>query len=246
MQKYVRYCPDCNRKISYKRKNAFVAANKKESICRSCAMLKSNCKRFEGHAHSKKTKILFSKKRKGVKKSDAHKIKIGNANRGKIRTNVVKNKISKTLKKKYALGEITSPFCFIKKNGKNNPMFGKKHNSESLRKMRLSSIHRIEENKNNGNQIKPAFNKNACNIIEHYGEKHNYNFQHAMNGGEFYIKELGYWVDGYDKDKNVVIEYYENRHKKTIEKDEKRKLEIVDYLGCKFIELKQWELQHAN
>ena len=60
------------------------------------------------------------------------------------------------------------------------------------------------------------------------------------NAGEYHIKELGYWVDGYDKNKNVVIEYYENAHKYKKERDEQRKQEIIDFLDCKFIELKEW------
>lgn len=67
--------------------------------------------------------------------------------------------------------------------------------------------------------------------------------QNAMNGGEYHIKELGYFVDGYDKEKNVVIEYYEMWHHKfkNALKDERRKKNIINYIGCKFIELKEWE-----
>jgi very-short-patch-repair endonuclease len=60
-----------------------------------------------------------------------------------------------------------------------------------------------------------------------------------MNGGEYYIEELGYWVDGYDETNNVVIEYNEKHHKRQISKDEKRKNEIIEFLKCKFIEI--WE-----
>ena len=62
------------------------------------------------------------------------------------------------------------------------------------------------------------------------------------NGGEFHIKEMGYWVDGYDSDKNVVVEYYEKAHKRTTERDARRKQEIVDHLGCEFIEIWEEEL----
>lgn len=44
--------------------------------------------------------------------------------------------------------------------------------------------------------------------------------------------------NGYDEDKNVVIEYYEKSHKNQKERDERRKEEIIDFLGCEFIELK--------
>jgi len=43
----------------------------------------------------------------------------------------------------------------------------------------------------------------------------------------------------------VVIEYYENAHKRRVDKDERRKQEIIEYLGCKFIELKEWEMKNA-
>jgi hypothetical protein len=90
-------------------------------------------------------------------------------------------------------------------------------------------------------KFKPCYNPKACEIIEEYGKQHGYNFQHAMNGGEYYIKELGYWVDGYDKEKNVVIEYQEKHHNITYWKlrDEKRKNLIIQLLGCKFIEIKE-------
>ena len=61
--------------------------------------------------------------------------------------------------------------------------------------------------------------------------------QHAENGGEYHIKELGYWVDGYSKEKNIVLEYYERAHKSQIEKDIRRKQEIINHLGCEFYEI---------
>ncbi|MBC8428303.1 hypothetical protein H8D04_00325 [bacterium] len=122
-------------------------------------------------------------------------------------------------------------------HGKDNSFYGKNHTIKSIRKMRKSAIKRVEINSFNGGQMMPGYNPEACKIIEHYGNEHGYNFQHAENGGEYHIKELGYWVDGYDEEKNVVIEYYEKRHNHKKERDERRKQEIVDYLGCKFIEI---------
>jgi len=108
--------------------------------------------------------------------------------------------------------------------------------SDVRRKMRKSRIKYIESL--NG-QISPNYNPEAVKIIEEYGKEHGYNFQHAENGGEFHIEKLGYWVDGYDKEKNVVIEYYEKFHNKQKEKDEQRKQEIVKHLSCKFIIIKE-------
>src|SRR3990167_10464722 len=125
--------------------------------------------------------------------------------------------------------------CVIK--GGNNPMFGKHHSEEARIKMRLSAIKRIEQNNLDGNQLCPAYNPKSIPIIEEYGKINGYNFQHAENGGEYNIKKLGYWVDGYDKTRNTIIEIYEKFHKRCAERDGKRKQEIINFLKCKFVEI---------
>jgi len=88
---------------------------------------------------------------------------------------------------------------------------------------------------------KPSYNSDACDLIEDYGKKHGYEFQHAENGGEYRIKNLGYWVDGYDEEKNVVVEADEPHHYRNGElrkKDKRRQKQIMNELGCKFIRLK--------
>lgn len=66
----------------------------------------------------------------------------------------------------------------------------------------------------------------------------NWSFQHVENGGEFFVEELGYWVDGYDEEKNIVLEYDEDFHFKNgklQESDQRRMDEIIDFLDCGFI-----------
>jgi len=85
------------------------------------------------------------------------------------------------------------------------------------------------------------FNENACIIIDNYGNKNGYKFQHAKNGGEFHVPNTQYVVDGYDREKNTVIEYDEKRHYKNdklLEEDIVRQNIIVDKLKCKFIRIK--------
>jgi hypothetical protein len=113
---------------------------------------------------------------------------------------------------------------------------GKTHSLPAKDKMATS--HRINRSQLIKGTIQfPNFNIQACKVIEEYGKENNYNFQHALNGGEFHIKQLGYWVDGYDANKNVVIEYYEKHHTtpKWKEKDKKRMENIIEALKCKFI-----------
>jgi hypothetical protein len=126
------------------------------------------------------------------------------------------------------------------KIGNKNPCFGN-HSPKSIehcRKIRLSCIKTFNKKlKKFGKKLSPTHNPYSCKLIDEYGEKHGYSFQHALNGGEFYIKELGYWVDGYDKKNNVVLEYYEKHHNRTHIKikDQRRMREIIDYLKCTFI-----------
>jgi len=63
----------------------------------------------------------------------------------------------------------------------------------------------------------------------------------AINEFQSEFQILNYFVDGYDYEKNIVIEYYEKYHKKPSQRkyDEKRKSEIINKLDCKFIEI--WE-----
>ena len=111
----------------------------------------------------------------------------------------------------------------------------------SYMKIRLMRITQIEKDKFNGNQIIPSYNSIGCEIFDKISEEKNIHIQHAQNGGEYYIKELGYWVDGYDSINNTVYEYDEKYHerKKQKEKDLIRELEIIKLLKCKFIRIKE-------
>jgi len=109
------------------------------------------------------------------------------------------------------------------------------------KKRRLFRIKTISKNKFNGEQIMPSFNEKACDLFDKISKNENIYIQHAKNDGEFYIKELGYWVDGYDKENNVVYEYDEKHHfrnGKLNKKDQIRQKEISDLLKCKFVRIK--------
>lgn len=66
---------------------------------------------------------------------------------------------------------------------------------------------------------------------------------HATNGGEHHIKELGYFLDYYEPNLNLVIEWDEPSHYycggKLTSKDKLRQEEIRHYLKCKFVRIKQ-------
>jgi hypothetical protein len=116
---------------------------------------------------------------------------------------------------------------------------GKKHSDEWRRKLRISTINYIE--KHHG-QLKARYNPSGCRYFEKLMKETGTFIQHAENGGEFHIKHLGYIVDGYDKENNIVYEYDEKRHFNydgfLKERDVKRQKEIEDFLKCKFIRIK--------
>jgi hypothetical protein len=123
-----------------------------------------------------------------------------------------------------------------------NNFKGKKHSTESLRKMRLAAIERISIAKFNGNQMMPNYNISSISILEEIAKEMGItDLQHAENGGEFFIKELGYFVDGYSKEKNVILEYDEPHHFNSDgslkESDVIRQKEIEEYLKCEFIRI---------
>ena len=121
-------------------------------------------------------------------------------------------------------------------------MLGKKMSKESKLKCRLAAIKRITTSKG---RCCPNYNRNSISIIDEYGKQHGYEFLHAENGGEFYIKELGYWLDAYDEERNVVLEIDERRHFDIYgnlkEKDIIRQKEIENILKCKFLRIRYEE-----
>lgn len=112
---------------------------------------------------------------------------------------------------------------------------GKNLSFETRKKLRLISINKWKERTG---QQHPNYNPEGCKVFEQIMKTNNSVIQHAENGGEFHIKELGYWVDGYDKENNIVYEYDEKYHNNQIEKDKQRQKEIENFLGCKTIRIK--------
>jgi hypothetical protein len=117
---------------------------------------------------------------------------------------------------------------------------------EIKKKQRLIRLEQISERLGRNGQITPSYNIKSIPIIEETAKELGItDLQHAENGGEYHIKELGYWVDGYSKEKNIVIEYDEPHHfdksGNLNNSDIIRQTEIENLLGCKFIRIKQHE-----
>lgn len=194
---YTKKCSKCKKRMCYSNKGNLTLSIKRNSLCMNCSQI--------GRKVSEETKKKLSLLGMGKKISNECKEKIrltklGNKNpmygkpfpfRGKTHTEEAISKISTWHKN-----------CI----GNNHPMFGRKHNEITKEKMRLAVIKRIKKLgiKNR------SFNHLACLFIDKFGKENGYDFQHAQNGGE--VEILGYFIDGYDKNKNIIFEYDEPRH----------------------------------
>lgn len=120
--------------------------------------------------------------------------------------------------------------------GNSNGNYGRPKRIEELERMRQSAIERVIRQ---GTAV--GYNPNSIPILEEYARENNYVIQHAENGGEFQVPNTTFFVDAYDSNKNVVIEYDEkyHLHVEQIKKDEYRQRIIGNILKCKFIRILQ-------
>lgn len=86
--------------------------------------------------------------------------------------------------------------------------------------------------------IIPRHNPYTIQFIDDLSEMTGLNFNHAANGGE--KKFHKYWVDAYNEEHNIVIEFDEKHHNLQKESDQERQQYIVDNFGCKFVRV-DWE-----
>lgn len=134
------------------------------------------------------------------------------------------DKAGKTYSERIQKGEVIPSFL------------GKTHSKESRQKQRESTIRYIQNLKNTSNIAR--YNPKQIAYIEGLNRKYGWNLQHAENGGEFSI--IGYFLDGYDKELNIVFEYDEKRHYKDwkcnilTDKDVQRQANIINELHCRF------------
>ena len=260
---FIRKCKICDKDILYKTKNSFGIAILKNSNCKRCSALLRPPKSEETKKKISNTltgriipKVVIDKRTTTQKKlfnTPEYKEKLSilrkgknNGMYGKHHSIKTRKQLSEIIKKSMATPEVKEKMKRIMsseeyKINKSIAMKKRIRSDEHCRKLRLAHIDRIKNIKCNGKDLSPKFNPVTCQIIDNYGKQNGFHFCHALNGGEHYIKELGYWVDGYDKEKNTVLEIDEKHHfdfnGNLKEKDVRRQKEIEEHLKCKFIRL---------
>lgn len=223
-RRWIRKCPKCNRIIYHKREANCKQYDKEKRLCKFCPKLGEN-NPFYGKHHSNKTKSNFRKQWKEKYNSG-----FINPNKGKTLTKEQCEKISKA------------------NSGSNNAFYqkgfftGKNHKKSSIDKIRKSLIGRpvSEKTKQKLRESKirlgnTNYNPKACEYFNKLNEEKGWNLQHALNGGE--VRIIGYSLDGYDKERNIVVEYDEPKHflyGKLKKSDIKRMKRIIKHLKCEF------------
>ena len=204
--------------------------------CRSCAT-KYEFKVNPNYGGKGKKRAFSETHKENIKRAAKNRIeKYPNPMQGKRHSEESKRKMSKNSKGKGLWSEERKKDWSELMSTSANPFYDKTHSREIVDRIMRRRRKIFEKH---GKQFIPNFNPKACKAIDEYGKEHGFNFQHALNGGEFYIEGLGYWVDGYDKEKNVVVEYYEKGHKATMRQDKERMHKIEEHMNCKFIVI--WE-----
>lgn len=115
------------------------------------------------------------------------------------------------------------------------------HSEDARRKLRLAQAQYAMRNA--GTKICPAFNERACQYFDWLNKWNGWNGRYATNGGEYFVKDLGYWVDYYEPSTNTVIEWdeYKRHYKdgKLREKDFIRMNRIKEALHCRFYRMNE-------
>lgn len=110
---------------------------------------------------------------------------------------------------------------------------GKHHTEETKQKQRIGMLNAIKHTKGN---VRANYNPKSIEVLDKISKDHGWHLQHAENGGEYFIG--GYFVDAYDKDLNIVVEYDEPKHYtksgELKQKDVLRQNNIINYTGCTF------------
>lgn len=189
-----------------------------------------------GFKHTDEWKINMSKKMKGRKITWGDKISkslIGKPHPYN-RPNFKHSEETKKLIRQKSLKQMSNPdMVDLISKRTSEAQIGRKLSDETKTKIRIKRIKRISENKFNGNQVIPSWNPKACDYFEEFDKNNNTQGHHARNGGEYYIKKLGYWVDYINHDLKLIMEYDESHHKspKQKEKDILRQEKIQEYFS---------------
>ena len=175
-------------------------------------------------------KRKISEAHKGKHHTKETKQKLSEINKGKSHTEERKRKISEAHKEKHHTEETKKKMSEERK--------GRKLTENTKEKMRIAAIKRIKKKNEN---CFPNYSEQACEYFKKFDEMNNTKGRYAVyGGGEYLIKELGYWPDYINFDMKLIIEWDEKYHNKQVKKDMRRQKKIMEhYPDFKFKRIKK-------
>jgi len=197
-----------------------------------------------GIKRSVETRKKMSIAQTGIKYSEKAKIKIRKAKLGTKHTEESKKKMSIASSLRRHTTETRKKMSIVHA--------GKKHSKETIRKMSIAKTGKIisEEHKRkireaiikyikiqklNGLPMRPMFGRNEIQILD----------QIEVEFDIFIERQypiIGYFIDGYDKQNNIVYEIDEKAHLSPNKKkrDILRQENIINKLNCQFVRIKDY------
>lgn len=232
---WIRNCPKCNKELKYNYKSSFLKSFRENKLCVSCVRigieptnkkhlkLTRNCPRCDDLIYYPNGNVAF----KAEKSNRSCQKCAGNLIKYSVETKDWHKNCSECGKiqiykhrKSFKDAIILNSKCLkcATKESSNRDYIKKERRERRL------------------GQHTPQFNFNACTYFNKLNNQNDWNLQHALNGGE--IRVIGYSLDAYDKQKNIVVEYDEPAHYNNVgqlkQKDVLRQQRIITHLGCKF------------
>ena len=222
-----RECPNCGKPIFYQSDKGYKNAVMNNANCKHCSNLLRDYKTPSGKGHPRYGEHHSEESISKMRQNAIHLYGEKNPFYGKTHSKDVLKKISKANKGKVLSDETKEKLSKVRR--------GVKKSNEHRRKLRIARIQYIQ---NNFGICFPCFSSKACKYLDKLNKENGWELEHALRVGEFRIKELGYWLDGYDRKRNIVVEYDEPFHYKKDgslkEKDVLKTEEVKKYLGCRF------------
>jgi len=238
--KMIYECPRCYETVIYKQFAAYNKALSNKVLCRKCKQRQwpkpvrvsnfENWKLKYGEAYAiKKYKAMCDKM--SVNHPDVSGKNNPIYGTTRIFTDIWRRRLGKASKRVIRTREWCTKIS--------ESLKGHSVSAEVRYKLRLSRLARIQTS---GWVVN--YNKTACKYFDWLNMYMGWNGQHALNGGEKIIR--GYWLDYYEPNLNLVIEWDEKSHYKNgnlLEKDIKRQTEIIQTIGCDFYRIRQATMQ---
>lgn len=212
LKKWIRNCPKCGREIYYSQNKGLKRAIKANTNCQFCL-------------HQGKLNPMFGRKhsRKSIEK---------------MRVTCTGKKASEETRKKMSEN---NRFKGVHRYGKDAAFYGRRHTEEWKQRMRVLACQRLSKlqiQRNDNGQMNNVGKKEGEYFVALEKEKDWNGVFYQKSGKQFLLEDLGYFLDYYEPNLNIVVEYDEPRHYvngKLQPKDLQRMDEIKKNLRCKFL-----------